>query len=227
MKALLWKDLRANRQLLLIGAVLLVMPFAVAGGYDLHRWLRIGELLPLPGVVCQELAFFSLVASLLTVVALAGNAIASERVDRSAEFLAYLPPTRRQILASKFSVAFGACAAVWLINLALIYVVAPWLPSVPWAFRAGKVSELPIIAAIAVLLFGAAWLGSALLDSSAFATAIGLLAPMLLGAVLFCISWSREPAPFDAAWWFNRLAPVLGIACFALGTWYFLRRVEP
>ena len=59
---------------------------------------------------------------------LGGNAIACERSDRSAHFLAYLPPTKTQILASKFLVAAGALAVLWGANCLVIYAIPPDQP---------------------------------------------------------------------------------------------------
>ena len=108
MKALLWKDYRLNRGVLLLGVV------GMAGVYVVGLVVEVGYTWPaLPaaetwaGAICSyghlALGGVSYVAAML-----GGNAIACERSDRSAHFLAYLPPTKAQILASKFLVAAGA-----------------------------------------------------------------------------------------------------------------------
>jgi ABC-type transport system involved in multi-copper enzyme maturation permease subunit len=89
-----------------------------------------------------------------------GNAIACERADRSAHFLAYLPPTKKQILASKLVVAGGATAAVWGWALLSIFVIAP-------AFRSTVDVDGPQLwdfAAMSGLIFGVGWVLSALLE---------------------------------------------------------------
>ena len=53
---------------------------------------------------------------------LGGNSIAGERVDRSAEFLAYLPVSRGRILASKLLVALAAVPLIWLPNLVILAI---------------------------------------------------------------------------------------------------------
>ncbi len=46
------------------------------------------------------------------------NAIARERADRSAEFLAYLPISRVRILASKAALPLAVVSVVWAAALA-------------------------------------------------------------------------------------------------------------
>ena len=59
------------------------------------------------------------------------NAIAGERVDRSAEFAAYLPIGRRRALTSKAIVAGVVCAVLFLVNLAVFgATVAEYLAGV-------------------------------------------------------------------------------------------------
>src|SRR3954470_9088286 len=65
---------------------------------------------------------------------LGGNAIACERSDRSAHFLAYLPPTKTQILASKFLVAAGTLAVLCGANCLAIYAIAPLIDPDPMNF---------------------------------------------------------------------------------------------
>ena len=85
---LLWREYRRNRWILAAGAMLLLLPSLNAlraGSADIRLALFVGY------------CFFCS----LTVALLAGNAIAGERADRSAEFIAYLPPGRWRLLASK------------------------------------------------------------------------------------------------------------------------------
>src|SRR3954451_22247010 len=173
MRALLWKDYRLNRGVLVLGIALLLGPYAAVFAIALYtHW----PALP-PAAECSTLlgtaSVTSLVLSELTLVTLAGNSIASERADRSAEFLAYLPPSRLQILASKFLLALLAAAVIWAVNLFVGEMIVPALGT-PRANPADQFAPRPMLAASAVMLFGAGWLGSALLDSPATATSIGL-----------------------------------------------------
>src|SRR5437660_12005022 len=101
MKGLLWKDYRLNRGLLLLGVV------AVTGVYLAGLSAEVSHTWPeMPASNAWADAIYSYGHMALSVMPflaalLGGNAIACERADRSAHFLAYLPPTKTQILASK------------------------------------------------------------------------------------------------------------------------------
>src|SRR5262245_42537586 len=127
MTGLLWKDYRLNRGLLILGL------FGLAGVYVVGLAIEMSDTwpaLPAPKVWADALSSYGHMAlSVLPFVAalLGGNAIACERADRSAHFLAYLPPTKTRILASKFIVAVCALAVFCGGNLVAIYVNPPLL----------------------------------------------------------------------------------------------------
>ena len=97
MKWLLWREYRRNRLLLGMGAVLLSFPICSSSFGT--RGLR--DEPPITGKSSrwrQRAAYFF---RRLTCALLGGNAIAGERSDRSAEFMAYLPVSRLRRLISK------------------------------------------------------------------------------------------------------------------------------
>ena len=96
MTALLWKDYRLNRLVLFIGVLLLVGPILIAVGSNYYSRWRTGSICAWPDLLVHT-EITSLAFSLLTIGLLGGNAVAGERMDRSTEFLAYLPPTRRAL----------------------------------------------------------------------------------------------------------------------------------
>ena len=103
MKWLLWREYRLNRLLLMTGATLLLLPYAIALfdlGWD--AWWGSSQSPRAENAArrFEVAAFFSIVISQLTLALLGGNAIAGERADRSAEFLAYLPVSRWRRLAA-------------------------------------------------------------------------------------------------------------------------------
>ena len=61
-----------------------------------------------------------------------GNVFTAERMDRSAQFLDYLPPTRRQILLSKLLVVVGFTLMV--IVIALSAVLLAWSLAVVYLY---------------------------------------------------------------------------------------------
>jgi ABC-type transport system involved in multi-copper enzyme maturation permease subunit len=220
MRALFRKDYRLNRGVLLLGLVLLLAPYALVLGVAVPgNW----PAMP-PWAECLVTAsFFSLCLSQLTLVTLAGNAIAAERADRSAEFLAYLPPSRTRILASKALLVTLTAGVIWAVNLSVADVVAPALGT----FRADRLDLLvprPVLAATAVMLVGAGWLGSALLDSPAIATALGIGAAAVVPFLVNFVPW---PGAGDLRVWYVTTHLTLGLLCFVCGSAHYLRRVEP
>lgn len=223
MKALLWKDLRLNAVMILSCAVIAATVYVVAIILEIaatwpdaptrNDW---GEMLNSYGGVS---IFFACCAAGL----FSGNAIACERADRSAHFLAYLPPTKKQILASKLVVAGGATAAVWGWALLSIFVIAP-------AFRSTVDVDGPQLwdfAAMSGLIFGVGWVLSALLEKPLVPIIGALVSPgilaLLMGAIATLAGWShrREAVCADVT------AACLGVAAFGGGTWGYWRRAEP
>lgn len=226
MRALLWKEYRLNRGVLLLGVALLLAPYATVLGVALHsHWPSWPPAAEWPGLLLTA-SLFSLGLSELTLVTLAGNSIASERADRSAEFLAYLPPSRLQILASKVLLALLAAGVIWAVNLFVGEVVAPALGTSP-ASLAGSLAPRPLLAATAVMLFGAGWLGSALLDSPAIATSLGIGATLAVPFVLMTVLGLFGSSQDDFKHWGIITCLTLGALCFVCGSVYYLRRVEP
>jgi hypothetical protein len=228
MTALLWKDYRLNRGVLLLGMALLLGPYATVLAGALHdhwpSWPPRGEW---PALL-QMASFFSLVLSQLTLGLLAGNSIASERADRSAEFLAYLPPSRLEILASKLLLALLTAGVIWAVNLSMTEWVIPALGT-PLDSSWDRLSPRSLLAASTVMIFGVGWLGSALLGSPASATSLGLGVPLVAGSLLAQAaaalfgSGAREDLPF----WATLVCLTVGSLCFLSGSVSFLRRVEP
>jgi hypothetical protein len=228
MTTLLWKDYRLNRGLLLLGTVLLLGPYAAVCAGTLYVGWPAGLSAAEWSVRLWEASIFSLILSQLTLAVLAGNAIAAERADRSAEFLACLPPSRLQILASKLLLALLVAAAIWVVHLSITELVVPRLGAAvasPW----DRLGSRSTFAAGTVLLFGASWLGSAVLHSPASATIFGIAmalggGPLLAQVVwVLCASGVREALPCYG----TIVSLTVGLLCFLSGSAYFLRRLEP
>ena len=227
MKTLLWKDWRINQFVLAFGAAMLAGPFLVGVTMNLYAQWRYGmPSRPWPDLLAL-LSALSLSLSLLTLAMLGGNAIACERADRSAEFLAYLPPTRRGIVGSKATLAISAGLIIWLVNLVAMYGIVPLTGELSTSGAQFFKDGLPNIAATGVLAFGAAWLGSSFLASPAIATGLGIFAPVTVVCVLGTVHYFLNPPGFDMARWYNIVCVPLGVGCFVAGTAYYLRRLEP
>lgn len=227
LKALLWKDYRVNVFVLALGFILLVgPPLTGAVASLIYRW-RFGVLMWSWSDMLVFTIPFSLCFNLLTMATLGGAAFAAERADRSAEFLAYLPPSRRMIVASKAILAVGAALTIWLIDLTLVYVVAPQLGHISEELVTMRDDMLANVAPAALLLLAGAWFGSTFLPTATLATFFGILFPIALLGTLGTTGWLMAPRPFDVGFWYRTLAWPMGAAVFVIGTAYYLRRTAP
>jgi ABC-type transport system involved in multi-copper enzyme maturation permease subunit len=236
MKWLFWRDFRHNRPIVIFGLILLLLPHVLAL-YAIHCWAADGLKRPWQAAFARS-GFLALIASQLTVALVAGNAIAGERVDRSAEFLASLPITRRKILASKLLFALAITTIIWMASTFVIS--AGMVTTEPTALRVfggvgGGVREmlcaLAAVAVSGVAIFGLAWLLSSLTASPTIAVCGGLVTPWTVWlGTLFVYFHLVDPHRCDdyaLGLWYVGICLGLGIAGFVGGTWYYLRRVEP
>jgi ABC-type transport system involved in multi-copper enzyme maturation permease subunit len=233
MNWLIWKEYRLNRLILIVGAVLLILPHAIA---LVLTWRGVG-----PGIVDRTLrmsnnflvaGIYSLVISQLTLALLGGHAIAGERVDRSAEFLGYLPLSRAKNLAGKIILALVAFVVIWVPNLLIFGLATSGSPEI---LRSREFSQgwikLGVIAVTGLVFFGVGWLLSSVLESPTISICGGLITPLLVITGIMTAAWlfmipsatlGSLVTPLYAGICFV-LAPV----CFVVGTAYYLRRVEP
>jgi len=227
MKALLLKDCRVNRMVLIVALLLLVTPLLVGTLVNVYGLARYGTLArPWPNLIVWT-SVVSLALSLLTFGMLGGNAVAGERMDRSAEFLAYLPPSRAQVIASKAILAVGVGVLVWLVHLVLIYCLAPLVGEVTADVINVRDQAIPVFASTSLFLFSVAWLGSTFLDSPAIATGLGFGAPWVVFAVLSLFLYAFGFGDLHLGLWYHTLAVTFGIGSFVGGIVYYVRRIEP
>ncbi len=230
MRALIWNDFRISRPVLIIGFVLLLAPYAITllTFTDSPHWTSMSE-----GAVWSMLieiaAYMSLFCAPLTMSMLSGTIIAAERADRSCEFLAYLPPSRTKVIVSKMFVVGGVSAVIWLSGGAALSIATMLAPvgSQPSQF----VSSMPslwMIASIGVAACGVGWMASSWLESTGGPVGLAILAPIAISAPLqisqFYFGW---PDPYGYARIYMTSCATVGAVCFAVGTVYYVRRVEP
>ena len=240
MKWLLWREYRLNRLIVIAGAVLMLVPYAFALiALVALSWASeppaIGAPSPSPAVlVFGGAAFYSIALSVLTLTFLGGNAIAGERADRSAEYLAYLPLSRLRRLAAKLVLALGTAVSIWGFNvlvLLILYlgILLSGAPE-PLSVRPDEVLvPAGLFALTGLAMFSVAWLVSSLQSSPTFAVCSGLIAPWLLVSGLVGAAFIYDPLSFGliVEVGYAVTCPVLAVVCFSIGTWYYLRRVEP
>ncbi len=248
MKALLWKEYRQNRSVLIAGVVAFVLPFVIVICVELYRdlfwstnnwgpqvwqvWLE-KWLVPTMGSGCL---------SLLTWALLGGYSLTGERYDRSAEFLAYLPISRRTALTHKIIFNVGTCLIIYLLyRLILAGIVAAYyqkfsaegrLPVQPNELADMIAPPLLYMTATALLMFCVAWLFSSFLNSPAIDTCIGLASPLIVSMGVWFWAWVVDP-PFESARqapaeeWYLYTCLILSPLAFLIGSLCYVRRTEP
>ncbi len=216
MKELLWKDWRLNRMILVIAVAAIFSLFAVGAIIWAHAtWpeLPSGKDWAELFILLSAVALFgtSFIAAML-----GGYSFAYERADRSAYFLSYLPPTKGQILLSKFLVALGIAGVIWLWPVISMYVLAPWMSNgqarVNFPIGPGQA------AAMSLLTFGVAWLASVVSRNTTGPIVMGIVSPGMIAM----LSEMKHLHSWD--WLFHL---ILGTAAFVAGCVIYSRQVEP
>ena len=229
MKTLLWKDLRLNRPILIVVVLFFALPYLVPAGVNVFRWWNDGETIVTFGFITSSVQL-SLFWSLLTMTVLVGNALALEREDRSAEFLAWLPPTRWTVMASKSIVIGAMIFVVFGFNLLAIYGLIPRLSGVPIEDFAGVRENLRETfldrMVMATLMIGVAWFCSSIMKKASYAVGVAWLSPIVLGNALKIAQYVFK---FPNEWidpMFLSFAVGLGVGGMVAGSFYYLRRYE-
>lgn len=227
MKTLLWREWRWSRLLVIEGLVLFFLPYVIALVLLAWPWENKSVSQQDFANVIIGAAASSYVFSQLTLTCLGGNAIAGERADRSAEFLAYLPIAKGERLKAKLLYIAINATLIWGIN----WLVIGGFHELIGAKIQDFLDVAKIIAAGSLAAFGVAWAVSSFQSSSTFAICAGIVAPLVVGMSLTFVNWALEYDLKTQQHFMETVAPiaclVLGILGFALGTWYFLNRVEP
>ncbi len=225
LRALVWKDFRNQQRFLIAAGVFLLMPHLIAAAA-----LLVNQLGKHP-VHDDELAVFFWAACLadLGIVALlspfmAGNAIAGERADRSAEFTAYLPIPRKDAITSKIIVTLGVCIGMLAVCAGVALFVQGILPV--HANAPEPLPELRPYVATIVLGFGVAWLASSMVRSAAYAAAAGIVLPISIGVTLSVLGEMESLRTADMLTAYVVACWVIGPASFIAGIVYYLRRIE-
>ena len=228
MKWLLWKDYRQNRPIVVAAVLFLLTPHLVALSASLaYRSDYRPVLLEWKGNFALA-SVFSLVISQLAIAVIGGNAIAGERVDRSAEFLASLPVSRGRIVTSKLLLALAIIAVIWLSDASVMLCLAGNSPqSGPDPQEAMDILKLTAITAS--VFFSVAWLLSSFLTSPTIPVCGGLFTPVLvwLGSCYVDYLFELHVGGEALGRLYCLACLILAPVCFAIGTWHYLRRVEP
>ena len=221
MRALLWKELRNYRTLLLLSAVFMSIPYVIVVCFV--NTMESDGVRAMPTQNLQIASMISLAIVVVLTSFVAGNAVAGERVERCAEFMAYLPISRRTVITGKAIFCLGTCLLMGAIPV-VIYVLLE-LRSHREQFY--ELEWFYALITMAVFLFGVSWLLSTMLRSPTNAAACGVFSAAAI-SILFGLVAERtqiDSTALERVYWV--MTPTIGIACFVVGIAYYLRRVEP
>lgn len=164
---------------------------------------------------------------------MAGSVFTLERSDRSAEFLACLPPTRRQNLVSKLSVILGPIGSMIsvhiLASIAAIQVAA-YAPADSFLQnRLAFATDVFTYVAIIASTFGGALAASALLSSNGVPILCGLFCPFLVLSMVMLFGYVLDiPAEGDAfAMRYGTNSFAMGSALSVIGCYWYLTGNSP
>ncbi len=166
---------------------------------------------------------------------LAGSVFTLERSDRSAEFLACLPPTRMQNLISKTSVVLGAVGAMSAVhgisNLAAHQILPFAHAEASLGVKNALTDALGVLtfSAVTVSVVGGAFAMSSSLNSNGVPILSGLLTPVLVLSVVSLVGWALDiPSEGDVFQIrFATSSMVLGTTFASIGCYSYLTRSEP
>jgi ABC-type transport system involved in multi-copper enzyme maturation permease subunit len=230
MKWLLWKDFRLNWLIVIMALCIVVIPHLVAVSVTCYAILHNYNDMTAHFSGTLYLSAISSLFMLPIVFALmGGNAIACERADRSAEFLAYLPISRGKIVTSKLLVSLLIGGFVWIVNLSIIGICFLSFPQ--FFMQQNNSPPFGVITSgfltAGLTFYCAAWLFSSFMQSPAISAGCGIFTMLLLGYAFGFIVHFFVTAENITMYWPLGFAIALSLASFAGGTWYYLRRVEP
>jgi hypothetical protein len=220
---LLKKDWGLNCVPIYGGLVLVASPYLVAA---LAAMTARG---PLRGrEVSQSFMVAAVMADVLTILLAAvfgAAAFALERRERSADFLAMMPVSRMCVVASKLVLASVVLAALWLSNCA-IYSIACHYGHFPPS-SVNVIGDMLIASILLFTLFGVAWLFSSFLSSPPIAAfiSIGVGCAAFFWPELLPNSNSVPEGDNDTLLFLVFI--IFGLLGVVIGTFHYLRRVEP
>ena len=233
MKWLFWKEYRQNRVIVFALFFLLILPH-LCGLYAIWNGLRTPDNEHAWENILIITSIYSFAISQVALALIGGNAIAGERVDRSAEFQAYLPITRKKILAGKMLLTLAIAAVIWLTNPPIVWSLLHLIDKGNMGLDAPFFVEgFTNIALTGLTFFCVAWFFSSILTSPTISIVVGLIAPLIIWSVILYIAYLILGERWTPRVWeilefsYRGACAALAVVGFVLGTWLYLRRVEP
>lgn len=243
MLALLQKEWRLNRAVVIGCLVTTVMPYAISVG---NVWINPGSYSNVEArtylQAVQLAAWACLGITVIFAAAFGGLTFAGERRERTAEFMAMLPVSRGAIVVSKLVVPLACLAALLAIHLLVLVLCGVWAARIGIsANRDGREDLLPgviLVGGYAAAFFAIAWSLSVFLRSAAIAAAIaigvgvGLFFGMMewgerVNRFLHEHNFARPESEIETMVVISATVVLIAGVLIVLSSLHYRRRVEP
>jgi hypothetical protein len=233
--ALLQKDFRLFRAPLITAVVVIVAPYILAIAatmYDQIEYSRSNPVVIEDGF--QMASSLGILGTILLAAIFAGCAFTIERRQRWADFLLMMPGRKLEVVLSKLTICFPVVFLAWLIHCSVLVCLEYYQHfngsmhdiSSPAQITDALFFCYLVPASALILVFGVAWLFSALIQSPSISASLGGLALLALAFTvqnLFPVLFFRD----EAAEAFVAYAIPAGLIAFFAGTACYLNRVTP
>ncbi len=232
--AILYKDYRLLRVYLRMSALTSILIYPVIFGFVYwftESYLE-SEQQKFAFQLCLTLIWTSMNGLVLTCLfasIVAASSIALERSDRSAEFLACLPPTRWQNLMSKLLLVVTIVGGMLALHNTTTF--GAWIMTA--YARTGDFKVQPManlmITCVIVCMTGFSFAGSSLMKSNGGPAVLGLLSPLLSFSIVVAIAKLLDiPSEGDTfAILYSISCATLGVTMLLCGSLWYLNRSEP
>jgi ABC-type transport system involved in multi-copper enzyme maturation permease subunit len=228
--ALLQKDLRLYRAPICTAALAIVTPWLLLMVVGFYRILVNPDAHGGVDIV-GSVAMFGVVSAIIVAAIFGGFAFSVERREKSADFLAMLPVSRRQVMTSKVLISIGPVMVLWLIQSSAFFLLNATGRNIDDSVEIADafVATYAVSLSAIILAFGVAWLAGLFIKSPSISASIALMT--LLASGFFTRLWMEDPfgevRPVDLARVVFSLWTITGIVCFLIGAVVFTRRVRP
>jgi ABC-type transport system involved in multi-copper enzyme maturation permease subunit len=224
LRTLLAKDWRLYRVPVLGFIVVSLACYVLGIVGTIYRWSELGG----PRDSFFSAAVIAANISALLASVFGGVAVAGERGDRTADFMAMLPVARRQIICSKWLVSFFVVLTVGTINgIVALLMQMPDRRYAPLERAANDAGAVALWAGCMTCFFGTAWLLSTSIKSAAISACISMGTTASLAAFI-SICAGIGPHPDWAVQCTTAVTlEIVGLSSLVAGTLYYMRRIAP
>ena len=171
----------------------------------------------------------ALVMSIPTIAMLAGCCFTLERSDRSAEFLACLPPLRIHVLIAKAIVLLAVLVILLTAKAAIAYLAFELSLRSGAGYQTISITEFTPYVKVILCVAGIGWAASSVSPNTLLPTLLALLSPVLVMSFMMTLDYALG-ASFTGDGRVIELTEeamlLFGVLGFALGSFWFLNRRE-